>query len=165
MKIEDKSNVQEFLKILGDLASHHIEIGIFGDKGMGASSYIDKSGNTVELLVIAGVHEFGATIKLAGGKSFTMPERSFIRAGYDENRTYIEREGEKLLERVMNFQLSVDMFYQTLAEITVGKIQEYLTDMDSPPLKQSTIDRKGSSGVLIDTGRLRQSITYKVVRS
>lgn len=45
-----------------------------------------------------------------------------------------------------------------------GKIKELFTKTPSewPPLKPETIKRKGSSKPLIDTGRLRNSITHKV---
>lgn len=45
-----------------------------------------------------------------------------------------------------------------------GKIKELFTKTPSewPPLKPETIRRKGSSKPLIDTGRLRNSITHKV---
>ena len=40
---------------------------------------------------------------------------------------------------------------------------DYLTDLKTPPLAESTIRRKGSSNPLIDTGQLRSSITWQVV--
>lgn len=45
-----------------------------------------------------------------------------------------------------------------------GKIKEKITHSDPswPPLKPETVKRKGSSKPLIDTGRLRNSITHKV---
>lgn len=45
-----------------------------------------------------------------------------------------------------------------------GKVKEKITqsDPDWPPLKPETVKRKGSSRPLIDTGRLRDSITHKV---
>lgn len=45
-----------------------------------------------------------------------------------------------------------------------GKVKEKITHSDPswPPLRPETIKRKGSSRPLIDTGRLRDSITHKV---
>lgn len=45
-----------------------------------------------------------------------------------------------------------------------GAIRQYITDLDTPPNKPSTIKRKGSSNPLIDTGAMRQSVTSTVVR-
>lgn len=46
--------------------------------------------------------------------------------------------------------------------VAVGKVQEYVINLNTPPNAQSTIDRKGSSNPLIDTGSMVQSITYTV---
>lgn len=162
MKVHDESQVEEFLKMIKELSSTKLEIGIFSD-GEGGKKHSKDSPITV--LGIATVHEFGLTIKFKKKKgSITIPERSFMRAGYDAEKSNIEKQGEKLLEQVINLQLPVNIFFETMGEFIVGRIQEYLTNLDSPPLSQITIDRKGSSGVLIDTGQLRDSITHKVVR-
>ncbi len=56
---------------------------------------------------------------------------------------------------------------QIMASVGVeaeGAIKQYITDLDSPPNKPSTIRRKGSSNPLIDTGNMRASVTSKVAR-
>ncbi|WP_050450511.1 hypothetical protein [Bordetella bronchiseptica] len=45
-----------------------------------------------------------------------------------------------------------------------GAIKQYITDLDTPPNKPSTIRKKGSSNPLIDTGNMRQSVTSTVAR-
>jgi len=167
MKVHDETKVPEFLEMLDELFNTHLEIGVFGE---------DDS----EMVMIASVHEFGVKIKVTdkmraylhsigihlkpSTKTIKIPERSFIRAGYDKEKENIIRESEKLLEKVMKLELPVKVFFETLGELIVGMIQKYLTDLSSPPLHPATIASKGSSNPLIDTGRLRESITYKVVR-
>lgn len=46
--------------------------------------------------------------------------------------------------------------------IAAGAVQQYVTDLKNPPNAQYTIDKKGSSNPLIDTGSMRASITWKV---
>ena len=167
MKVQDETKVPEFLEMLDELFNTHLEIGVFGE---------DDS----EMVMIAAVHEFGVEIKVTdkmrgylhsigihlnpNTKTIKIPERSFIRAGYDQEKENIIRQSEKLLEKVLKLELPVDVFFNTLGELIVGMIQKYLTDLSSPPLHPATIASKGSSNPLIDTGRLRESITYKVVR-
>lgn len=43
-----------------------------------------------------------------------------------------------------------------------GQLQQSITDLTSPPLAQSTIDAKGSSKPLIDTGHMLNSVGYSV---
>lgn len=152
MIIHDETKVPEFLAMLDELTSTHLEIGIFGE---------DDS----DMVMIGTVHEFGMDIKLKkSGKVINIPERSFIRAGYDQEKENIIRESEKLLEKVIVLELPVKVFFETMGELMVGMIQKYLTDLKYPPNAPSTITYKGSSNPLIDEGHLRDSITYKVVR-
>ncbi|CAM0028783.1 tail completion or Neck1 protein [Vibrio phage K121] len=47
--------------------------------------------------------------------------------------------------------------------IAVGKVQQYMTELQDPPNAPSTVKKKGSSNPLIDTGALRQSVTYSII--
>ena len=169
MIVHDHSNVPQFLKMLDELSNTHLEIGVFSEAGG-------------KILMIAGVHEYGISIEVTDAmrgylsavldiylkKSTThinIPERSFIRAGFDQNKSKIIKSGEGLLERVINLELSVDAFFDALGESIVGMIQEYMTDLRDPGLHPKTIEQKKSSNPLVDTGQLRDSITHKVVRN
>ena len=143
-----------------------MQIGLFGE---------DDS----KLVMIGSVHEWGLNIAVTPKmraflnwqglhlkKSKThinIPERSFIRGTFDNKLKEIEKQGETLLENVILGDLEVKEYYQLFGAILVGFIQEYMTDLREPANSQFTIDRKGSSNPLIDSGRLRQSITWKVV--
>lgn len=168
MRVHDQTRVPEFLQMLDDLFKTHLEIGVFGE---------DDS----EIVMIASVHEFGVDIRvtdkmrnylhsigihLKGDTTHVkIPERSFLRGSYDQEKENIVIESERLLRRVIALELPVNTFYQTLGELIVGKVQRYLTDLRNPPNTPATITNKGSSNPLINTGRLRQSITYKIVRN
>ena len=41
-------------------------------------------------------------------------------------------------------------------------VRQTISEMTDPPLAQATIDRKGSSALLIDTGHMWQSLTWCV---
>lgn len=97
-------------------------------------------------------------------RSVKIPERSFIRAGFDKNKDNMISKGDDLLEQVIQLKLPVDTFFSVLGEYLVGQIQGYLTSLKEPPNSPVTANNKGSSNPLVDTGRLRDSITYKVVR-
>lgn len=164
--IEDR--VDELLDILDTLNSSKIIIGVLGDSG----SYED-----ISVVEVASIQEFGATIKVTDKmrgylatqgiflkKSTTtinIPERSFIRAGFDANKQkFMQLENE--LAKVLTFELDVDVFMNTAGEFCVGLLQEYLTDLSSPPNSPMTIMLKKSSNPLIDTGKLRSSIDFRI---
>lgn len=151
--ITDISRVDELMDALEGLYEYKIQIGIFGDMEGGASHGEDDT-----VLDIAITHEFGLSAR-------NIPERSFIRAGYDTYLSDITAEAEKLINQVVYLKLNPQVFFETLGHIIVGFIQRYLTDLDTPPNAPATIALKGSSNPLIDTGQLRDSIQYKVTQN
>jgi hypothetical protein len=94
-----------------------------------------------------------------------IPERPFFRNAMRKNsrkyaalmagraRAIVEQ--KETMERTLN-QLGV---------LAVGDIQHEITILQHPPNAPSTIRAKGSSKPLIDTGEMRQSVTYQVRRA
>lgn len=98
---------------------------------------------------IASKHEFGIDV----------PQRSFIRDWFDQNI----HENKKLLDiipRLIAKGFSIQQSSDQIGLKMVGSIQERISSGIPPELSQITIDLKGSSTPLINTGQLRSSITY-----
>lgn len=167
-EVTDKNNIPELLQVLEDLGSNRIHIGIFG-----------RDDSTV--LMIATVNEFGCKITVtpkmraylhsqglhlkASTKQITIPERSFIRSGFDEQKDGYEKRAAKMLDKVLHLELPVDTFFDTLGKYVAGQLQTYLTGLDQPSNHPFTVGRKGSSNPLISSGRMRQAITHQVVKA
>lgn len=66
------------------------------------------------------------------------------------------------IEAIKNSNGDIDNALEKVGQIAVGKVQQYMTDLQDPPNAQSTIDKKGSSNPLIADGTLRASVTYSV---
>ncbi len=49
-----------------------------------------------------------------------------------------------------------------MGAFAAGGVQTYMTELKTPPNSAYTIEQKGSSNPLIDTGALRASITWKI---
>lgn len=105
------------------------------------------------VLEIATIHEFGL------GHN---PERSFIRAWFDEKKDENELLMKKVAEQYLAGKITREQGLDLLGVRFVGSIQKRIRDRIEPPLASSTEKRKGSSVPLIDTGQLRSSITFKV---
>ena len=116
--------------------------------GIHESAGVDeKSGQTVAF--IGAANHFGTD---------KIPARPWLDVGVESGtEEYLEviqdgiAEGEPA-EKVLD-QLGV---------LAVGYTQQYITDLESPPNAASTIKRKGSANPLIDTGNMRQSVTYTI---
>ncbi len=94
-------------------------------------------------------------------KSVTIPERSFIRAGFDENVNDIHRKIKEMMPLV-NQGLAINIFLDAIGLEFAGKIKKKLRDVRTPPNAALTKERKGSSNPLIDTGRLVGAISHRI---
>lgn len=166
--VKDVSNVDKLLKVIDEITSFEIHIGILANEDP-------------KILMIAYVNEFGFQIEVTDKMRaylqatglplkketthISIPERSFIRGGYDENKAKMERIIESLIERVVLMQITVNQFQDQIGQYCVGLIQEYLTNLRDPENHPYTVEHKGGkTNPLINTGELRQKITYKVVK-
>jgi hypothetical protein len=114
-----------------------------------------RGGGPYSLLEVAAVHEFGAP---AAG----IPQRSFVRAPIDAARAQIQAAQATLARQIVQGKVSGAVAMQRLGALAKGVIQKAIAQGIEPPLLSATVERKGSSTPLVDTGQLRSSIAYRV---
>ena len=119
----------------------YVAVGVQGAQAAGTY----ESGET--LVDVATKHEFGQ------GR---VPQRSFIRATMDEQAGQFGLMGARLLGQIIDGQQTTLGALGTAGEAIKGAIQRKISSNIPPPLKV----RDGIA--LIDTGRLRNSITWEV---
>ena len=91
-----------------------------------------------------------------------IPPRPFIGGWFDafedDNRTLVA----KVLQGIAAGKMTAARGLRMLGVTFTGQAQQRIADGIVPPNAPSTIDRKGSSRPLIDTGQLRSSISHWV---
>lgn len=147
MSIEAVKEAQAYLKNLEKAKKLIVSVGVNSD-----TSFVYPNGSTVQ--EVAGRHEFGVGV----------PRRSFLRVPFIKEEQQIENFTK------LQFKKVIDGFD---AEKALGLIgikaeniaKEAFEDNGGgtwPDISEQTKRSKGSSGVLIDTGVLRGSITSVV---
>ena len=119
---------------------------------------IDAGKHVTGDITVAGIgyaHEFGTA---------TLPERSFMRSTIQEKKKDIIALQKKLLKQIVNGKIKVESGLGLLGEFMADAIRQKIVSISSPPNTPETIAAKGSSNPLIDTGQLKNSITYEVNR-
>lgn len=127
---------------------------------------------------IAAVHEWGLTITvtdkmrkwfIAQGHplkktttQIVIPERSFFRSGMRDKGSGAAKKYTKLIAEVIKGTISVEQFLNGLGLEVTTVIKEYARDLSSPKNSGFTVERKGSSNPLVDTGNMIGAINYKV---
>lgn len=204
--VRSTNNIPRLVQILRKLEHKSIKVGVFG-----ADNY--TYGNDADLVTVARVQEFGATIKpvtaqwltlplihaaknkragdfpdlffykpnganhaflardLGHGqvenvfllvKEVTVPERSFLRTGFDLNVDKICNKIEDLLNDVLDFQINPRLFLEGIGAEFTEMIQHHMRTITTPPNSDITKNVKQSSNPLHDTGRLIGAIRHKV---
>lgn len=120
----------------------------------------EKSSLTVGEIAV--IHEFGSS----DGR---VPERSFIRATYDEKHPEWRLLTDSLKKRVVAGKLTVKQALEQIGMRQVADTRSKVADRIPPPLAPETIKRKTVDGKigdvpLINTGQMiNQTLTHKVV--
>lgn len=164
--LSDENRTPQLIETLRQLQQMGVEVGVFGDEES-------------HLLMIARVHEFGMEIEVtermrgylhsqglhlrADTEKITIPERSFMRSSWDQSQAELQELILRLLPAVLAGRLAPRYFYERIGIWLVARIQNQIREISDPPNHPFTVQRKGSSNPLVDTGRLIQSITYRVV--
>lgn len=165
MKVKDENNIPKIREELAKLGKYNLEVGVFG-----------KDDSFITML--ATVHEFGVTIYpknskyLAvpngkGGivklKSVTIPERSFIRSTFDEREPTWNEYAVSLIGKIIRRTMTAEELLERLGTRMSTDIKKTMQELDTPPNAPLTVANKGVDNPLIGTGKLRQSVTWKVV--
>jgi hypothetical protein len=123
-----------------------LSVGIQGRQA--TEAHKQTEGLTVAAL--GAIHEFGLGV----------PERSWLRAWFDENQGEIAEDLRKAGRGILLGRFTRERILEILGLKYAGQIQARIASNIPPALAPSTVARKGSSVALIDTGQLRSAITY-----
>ena len=143
--------LKKLLKVAGE--KQRVKVGILEGTGVHPNS------NGALISEIAFWNEFGTheeTIE-------AIPARPFLRPGIRDAHDIIRKiyvEGFKALVRG---DISVTRFNSLIGMAGANEVRKKITAVGSPKNAPSTIKQKGSSNPLVDTGALRQHITWRIV--
>lgn len=158
--IKDKGFTKFFarLKRLGK-PGFQISVGVHEEENQRDPPANPQGKELLTMATLAAIHEYGVETE-----QVSIPERSFLRSWYDERKVDVEKAIFATSLTLLTGGEDERKALERLAHGFAGEVQTKIRDGIPPALAQSTIDAKGSSKPLIDTGQLRQSIRGKVHR-
>ena len=126
---------------------------------------------------MAGIHEYGCRIPVTpkmrafmhhrgvhlkkSTTTIVIPERSFLRNGHDANIDKVMKQTERAIAAVVAGTMSVDDMLDLCGTQLCTAIKKHMVELSSPPNSSLTVEWKGSSNPLIDTGNLVSSISFE----
>ena len=127
-----------------------VEVGYFGNQTHRPS--ITSGSPSIAISDLAAIHEHGLGV----------PKRAFVEPALQQNKAKYLRYVGRQITPIIRRRQTMNNAWQTLGAMAVADVQKYMLTASFKPLAPATIRRKGSSKPLIDTGQMRQSITYRV---
>lgn len=111
----------------------------------GSNDYPDGT----SVIMVGTVHEFGSPAR-------NVPQRSYLRSTVESNKRSYKDMFKKLSIRIIKGQITKKEALGLVGLQVQTDVRQKITDIKEPALKS----REGNP--LVDTGHLRQSITYEV---
>lgn len=105
------------------------------------------------IATIAAAHVFGTS---------RIPQRDFLRPAIEKNLPSFQSLTATNLVRVATGQMNLETALGQLGAAAAGAVQAEIVSGSFAPLAPATVRRKKSSKPLIDSGNMRQSITFRV---
>jgi len=162
--IDEDKGFKRLMHELSRIGDPSITIGIH-DKDN--KPYERGQGTAATTAQIGTFHEFGTLDRFedsspaTGGKR-GVPQRSFLRSTMDENQDKHADLMARATGKILDGALPVKVALGLVGAKVAADVQKKIKSGIKPALTQQTIEEKGSSKPLIDTGQLRQSISYEV---
>lgn len=150
-KIQDRDRgLKKLMRHMKQARGMEVRVGVLGKKAAEPHEGAPELTN----VDVARFHEFGLGV----------PKRSFLRETAAMNDAKIKRNIGRASEMVIEGQhprvvlSKFGLWFEGVVKKRIASGKGF------KPLAQSTIERKGSSKPLIDTGQLRNSVTSEVVK-
>lgn len=157
-------DISKMTRTLEGLDGHAVEVGVLGG----------------EHAWLAAIHEYGCTIQVtpkmraylhAHGlhlsettRSIKIPERSFLRAGYDANVDEVMERARQVVAAAAQGDLTARAALEVVGALLRDRIRDYARDLSDPPNRPYTRKQKGSSNPLVDTGDMIGGIEWRESR-
>ena len=144
------SNMRNVFERLREVAGLQVVVGV--PEGL---KKVDDKGRELSLGEIAAVNCFGSS-------DGHIPSRPFLRQGVRKAEGKITRIYGTCLRGIVKGTIGVHYTLELIGTEAANVVKQEILDGGFVPNAPSTIDAKGSSRPLTDSGQLRQSVTHIV---
>lgn len=159
----DNNRFPELKRKIKEMSRREVHVGILGN---------------AELAVAARANEYGAKIPISDSirklfaamgfpikkttKFFIIPERSFFRSAFDLRKNI--NKVVNIAEQIFNQDSNVKIILDKIGLYMTGAIQQKIRSNIPPVNHPFTTEQKGGKNkTLINTGRMAQGISHKIV--
>ena len=91
-----------------------------------------------------------------------VPKRPFMQVAFYQNKEKYDKIVLKSFSKIEDIDLPTIL--NKIGLVASNDVKNAIIALRSPPNAQSTIDEKGSSNPLVDSGHLVQSVTWQIIK-
>ncbi len=168
MKVKVKTVKDDFYKLekrMESIDGKSVDVGVMAAGEMGWLAAIHEYGCKIKVTEKMRAYLLGQGLYIKPTtKEIVIPERSFLRAGFDKYHQGVINKSRKDLGAVIHDEMTEDQYFKAVGMLLRDKIKLYARQLKKPPNHPFTIKQKGSSNPLVDTGHMINHISYKVNR-
>lgn len=164
IRVKDRNRLPQAISSAEAFDGKRIRVGYFGEGFTQMLADIHEFGCTINVTdKMRGFfrYKFGISLKTTTTQ-IKIPERSFIRAGWDQHGPEIVRKYNELIGSAILNGVPPEALLSALALESQGKLQEFARDLRDPANVGLTVEQKGSSNPLVDTGNMINSMDHKI---
>lgn len=164
ISIKDNNKLPAIIKTIDELDGSAMHIGVLGEGKQQMIAWVQEYG--ISIIVTNKMRWFLHHQGLHLKKSTTMihiPERSYIRAGWDANENEVMDKAEDMIPQLITKGISVSAYLDALGQESRDRVRDFARDLKNPKNHPFTIEQKGSSNPLVDNGSLIGAITYEIL--
>ncbi|MEX5438896.1 hypothetical protein WCE01_01765 [Acinetobacter indicus] len=151
VNIDDDGSLDRFIKNAEKMGGH-VEVG-----WLASQTHIGRGGGkrSITMADLAAIHYHGVPSK-------NIPKRDVVTPALEQNQEKYFGFIERSIPALMDGSMDLRTMWEYLGMEGMADIQKQMVTARLAPLHPRTIKRKGSSRPLIDSGQLRQGVTYIV---
>jgi len=161
----------KILKEHKDLDGFSVEAGLYGRgdnprSNIAMRGFINEYGIRIDVTdkMRGYLHSIGLHLK-ADTAVITIPSRPFMRDAFEKNHTLLMESISKWYGEVIEKKIELKTFFDRIGVMMTEQIKNSIRDGGWVSNHPITIEIKGSSRPLIDSGEMLESVKYQVVRT
>jgi hypothetical protein len=143
-----KDRVDDILAAVRALGAQDVKVGFTETTG-------NRGGDGLNNPTLAYIHEYGAP-------EANIPERPFLVVGVESALPAVTKVMKDGAKAALTGRDTAKQTLNTVGLVAQGAVQKKIVDGPFVPNAPGTVQRKGSDRPLIDTGALRQAVSYVI---
>lgn len=164
---DEYNHIPTMLHEIAYLNEHAVAVGILDDDFLIMIAQVNNDGTIIHAkgngYLMIPVKDNGKVTSFVRKRSVTIPARHFLERTLDNfvqaRQTYMA----DMMVDLADGQISAEALLNRLGEYTVKEMKLEIAAFANPKNAPLTIHNKGKDDPLVDTGKLHDSIAYKII--